>query len=128
MDHGAVMKREDMADLKSAAARRNGASPFSATACYETIPMLHRYHSTDGGFPMFRCDQCDQNQDSCKSPNRVVTHIRKREYPMGDVISHGTEIVKEIDLCDNCAIKFRLAGGVPIVVATNVRKITQLTD
>lgn len=79
---------------------------------------------------MFRCDECKTNQDSCKSPTRVVTHIRKRSYFIAeDKESFGTEIVKEIDVCQNCANKRVAAGFVPTVVAEKAKqKIVHLAD
>lgn len=70
---------------------------------------------------MFRCSQCDVNQDSCKSPARVVTHVRKVEYAHGENVSYGQEVVKEIDLCSNCVAK-RTVAGTEVIVASGEPK------
>lgn len=75
---------------------------------------------------MFRCDECDVNQDSCKSPARVVTHVRKVEYKHGEHMSYGQEVVKEKTLCANCKIKRDVAGTVA-VIADGAPKLVERT-
>lgn len=72
---------------------------------------------------MFRCSQCGVNQDSCKSPARVVTHVRKVEYVHGENVSYGQEVVKEVDLCANCLAKRNLAGEASVIVGTEPKRV-----
>lgn len=52
---------------------------------------------------MFRCQECNNPQDSHISPIRKVTHVRKRVYRHDGRESFGSEVVREVDLCSSCA-------------------------
>lgn len=60
----------------------------------------------------FRCDNCNKVQPAYSKPIKVITETRNRIYPkrFADleqkiVIDNGgvgTEVVKEVDLCQDC--------------------------
>lgn len=52
----------------------------------------------------FRCDRCKCAQPLRAKPKRVVVETRPRVYPSG---SEGTEVVREEDLCRECATRVR---------------------
>lgn len=56
---------------------------------------------------MFNCQECNQPIGPNVSPIKVVTKKRQKVYTNGDgdVIGFGWEIVKEEQLCENCATK-----------------------
>jgi len=50
----------------------------------------------------FRCEKCGKVAPKGVSPVMEVIETRPKTYPNG---GHGTEIVKEIKLCPECAKK-----------------------
>jgi len=51
----------------------------------------------------FKCDYCDKPQIDGTKPNKVITKTRNVTYKSKEgKISTGTEIVKEVNLCNNC--------------------------
>lgn len=51
---------------------------------------------------MFKCDNC---KESSRYPHRVVAEKREKIYENHGKISKGTEIVKELNLCNDCYVK-----------------------
>ena len=53
---------------------------------------------------MFHCDDCDALVPPRTKPNKVIAKKRKKfyEYDEGKKVIQGWEIVKEINICDEC--------------------------
>lgn len=58
---------------------------------------------------MFRCDNCKQITQKKEPQTKIVVETRPREYEVGfddltglPIMSKGSEIVKEINLCPKC--------------------------
>ena len=62
---------------------------------------------------MFICQKCNKLTDPGKPQNKIVVETREKEYfernKYGklEVIGKGFEIVKEINVCENCYLKHR---------------------
>ena len=59
---------------------------------------------------MFKCEICHKTSKSGEKQNKKVVEVRDKVYYYIDKSgkekqSHGTEIVKEIKVCDKCYLK-----------------------
>lgn len=59
---------------------------------------------------MFKCQICNKITKSGEKQNKKIIRTRKKVYKYADKNgkikeSQGTEIVKEINICDNCLRK-----------------------
>ena len=63
---------------------------------------------------MFKCQKCKQTTKPNEKLNKVVIATREKEYTNKFIdkngreqvkITYGTEIVKELNLCEKCAKK-----------------------
>ena len=59
---------------------------------------------------MFRCDTCNKVTKIGEKQNKKVIETRKKTYYYTDqsgneIKTEGTEIVKELNLCDECFMK-----------------------
>lgn len=68
----------------------------------------------------FTCDKCHQAQVPHTKPIRVVVETRRRSYPRRyakdgkkiiDEGGHGSEIVREMNLCPLCFYRGELVDG-----------------
>ena len=55
----------------------------------------------------FICEGCEKPQGIGSRPNKTVTETRKVSYKNGNKVTYGTEIVKEVNLCDSCVQAFK---------------------
>jgi len=54
------------------------------------------------GLKMFNCEGCKTTQAATVKPHRIVAEKRQQTYTNNGVITRGWEIVREINLCDEC--------------------------
>jgi hypothetical protein len=59
----------------------------------------------------FRCEVCNTAQTAGTQPTKLVTETRRKEYLQGGGSSIGTEIVKELDVCDPCAAEIQSSAA-----------------
>ena len=48
---------------------------------------------------MYKCQMCGTLQESGKKQNKKVVEVREKQYANG---GQGKEIVKELNVCDQC--------------------------
>ena len=57
----------------------------------------------------FRCGKCHKVQKIGERPYKLVVETREKDYHTETKgITHGSEIVKEIDICNKCKEKINV--------------------